>query len=131
MNVSDISCVPVNRRFFAGGRATIRGFQEQTLFPADQLAGNEQVSPGGMLLAAIKTELRFPVASGLAGTLFYDYGDLFATPAEFSFDRIGQYSFGVGLRYSTPIGPLLLDAAFRIENGEPTFIPHFAAVGSF
>lgn len=130
-NISDISCVPVNRRFFAGGRATIRGFQEQTLFPADQLAGNEQVSPGGMLLAVIKTELRFPVASGLAGTLFYDYGDLFATPEEFSFDRIGQYSFGVGLRYSTPIGPLLLDAAFRIEDGEPTFIPHFAAVGSF
>jgi len=130
-NISDISCVPVNRRFFAGGRATIRGFQEQTLFPADQMAGSEKVSPGGMLLAVIKTELRFPVASGLAGTLFYDYGDLFASPAEFSFNRVGQYSFGVGLRYSTPIGPLLLDAAFRIEDGEPTFIPHFAAVGSF
>ncbi|MGF1509085.1 MAG: POTRA domain-containing protein [Myxococcota bacterium] len=27
--------VPVNRRFFSGGRATIRGYQEQTLLPQD------------------------------------------------------------------------------------------------
>jgi outer membrane protein assembly factor BamA len=130
-NSGEVFCIPVNRRFFAGGRSTIRGFQEQTLFPADQEGGAEEVSPGGMLLAAVKTELRFPIAKGVAGTVFFDVGDLFAAPESFSLDAVSQHSFGLGLRYSTPIGPLLIDAAFRMENGEPNFIPHFAAVGSF
>ena len=84
-----------------------------------------------MLMAAVKTELRFSISDGLAGTVFFDFGDLFSSPESFSVQAISQHSFGLGLRYTTPIGPLLLDGAFRIENGAPQFIPHFAAVGSF
>jgi len=130
-NPGEVNCIPVNRRLFAGGRSTIRGFQEQTLFPADQMGRDEEVSPGGMLMVALKTEFRFKISDGFAGTAFFDVGDLFASPYSFSLDNITQHSFGVGLRYTTPIGPLLLDGAFRVEDGAAQFTPHFAAVGSF
>jgi outer membrane protein insertion porin family len=123
--------MPVNRRFFAGGRATIRGFAEQTLFPIDRLGRADEVSPGGLLFAALKTELRFPIAGALAGTLFHDFGDLFDDPSAFSFAALTRQSIGIGLRYRTPIGPLLLDVAATRSRGEIVVLPHFAAVGSF
>ncbi len=128
---SDGQSIPVNRRLFAGGRSTIRGFREQTLFPIDKLGSAEEVSPGGLLLAAFKTELRFPIAGALSGTVFHDIGDLFDDPSNFALDKIRRESVGVGVRYATPIGPLLLDIALTRIRGEIAVAPHFAAVGSF
>lgn len=123
--------IPVNRRLFGGGRSTIRGFREQTLFPIDNLGTEEEVSPGGLLLLAFKTELRFPIAGALSGTVFHDIGDLFEDPANFGLGKIRRESVGVGVRYATPIGPLLLDIAVTRIRGEVSVAPHFAAVGSF
>ncbi|MFO0722434.1 MAG: POTRA domain-containing protein [Myxococcota bacterium] len=127
--------IPVNRRFFAGGRSTIRGYPEQTLYPrdADRTTDVIGLSPGGLLMVALKTELRFPLAGALDGTLFYDIGDLFEDPAKFVVDKNTRQGIGFGFRYATPIGPLLLDIAFPIvkKDDELSWVPHFAAVGSF
>ncbi|MCC7381429.1 MAG: BamA/TamA family outer membrane protein [Deltaproteobacteria bacterium] len=125
--------IPVNRRFFAGGRSTIRGYAEQTLIPRDVATPDSGLSPGGLFMLALKAELRFPIASGLEGTLFYDIGDVFDDPTKFVIDGRSRQGAGFGIRYSTPIGPLLLDIAFPlVRRGEElTWVPHFAAVGSF
>jgi len=127
--------VPVNRRFFAGGRSTIRGYPEQTIFPRGEGArpSGSRLSPGGSLMVALKTELRFPLLAGLDGALFYDVGDLFELPKYFVIDSDTRMGVGVGIRYATPIGPLLLDIAFPLSRGNDdlTWVPHFAAVGSF
>jgi outer membrane protein insertion porin family len=144
----EAKAVPVNRRFFAGGRSTIRGYPEQTLFPRDVnvvrvseaipgAAPGEaalSLSPGGLLMVALKSEIRFPISSGLDGTVFYDIGDLFVVPSNFTLGSGSRQGIGFGLRYATPIGPLLLDIAFplvRRQPGELSWVPHFAAVGSF
>ena len=127
--------IPVNRRFFAGGRSTIRGYPEQTLFPrqAGVTRTDGQLSPGGELMVALKTELRFPLLEGLEGALFYDVGDLFDRSEDFAVDGDTRQGVGFGVRYATPIGPLLLDIAFPLvrREDELTWVPHFAAVGSF
>lgn len=127
--------VPVNRRFFAGGRSTIRGYPEQALFPRDAAVDPSGValSPGGLLMVALKSEVRFPLAGGLDGTVFYDIGDLFVEPGNFTIDTDSRQGVGFGLRYATPIGPLLLDIAFPLvrKPGDLAWVPHFAAVGSF
>lgn len=152
---SDVN-VPVNRRLFGGGRSTIRGYQERTLFPQDLvLCDNgtppipgftcrnvgDKLSPGGLLVFAMKAELRFPLIEGLSLTAFYDVGDVFLDPSNFFValapsDR-GQTRQGVGagLRYDTPIGPLILDIGVplvrRDDPNEVSWTPHFAAVGTF
>ncbi len=127
--------IPVNRRFFAGGRSTIRGYPEQTLFPRKEgeTPSASRLSPGGELMIALKTELRFPLLSGLDGALFYDVGDLFDRSSDFTLDGDTRQGVGFGVRYATPIGPLLLDIAFPLvrREDELTWVPHFAAVGSF
>lgn len=123
--------IPVNRRIAAGGRSTIRGYRQDTLFPIDNLGGVNEVSPGGLLLAVLRSELRFPLAGELAGAVFYDFGDLFDNPENFSVTRMERMSFGAGIRYATPIGPFLFDLAARVEDGALGFLPHFAVVGSF
>ncbi len=131
---SDVA-VPVNRRFFAGGRSTIRGYPEQTLFPrdADPASAGTALSPGGLLMLALKSELRVPVTGPLDVTVFYDVGDLFEDPSKLVIDGRTRMGVGGGLRYSTPIGPLLLDIAFPLNrrDGELAWVPHFAAVGTF
>jgi outer membrane protein assembly factor BamA len=152
---SDVN-IPVNRRLFGGGRSTIRGYQERTLFPQDLVlceggvppvpgftcrGEGDKLSPGGLLVFAMKAELRFPLFEGLSLTAFYDIGDVFLEPSNFflSLERSdrGQTRQGVGagLRYDTPIGPIILDIGVplvrRNDPNEVDWTPHFAAVGTF
>jgi outer membrane translocation and assembly module TamA len=57
--------------------------------------------------------------------LFYDTGNVFERPSNFSFVRF-THSAGVGLRYQTPLGPVRLDVGFNLHpririqgNGNP------------
>ncbi|MBI4817344.1 MAG: BamA/TamA family outer membrane protein [Deltaproteobacteria bacterium] len=126
--------IPVNRRYFAGGRSTIRGYQEQTLFPADVASDVSELSPGGLLFFALKSEVRIPISEAFAVAPFVDVGDLFADPKQLTLSDATRRAAGVGLRYQTPIGPLLLDFGFPFAPrrlSEVAWTIHFAAVGSF
>ncbi len=142
--------IPLNRRLFAGGRTTVRGYAEKTLLPQDTeldpVTGvpRATISTGGRLRVALKSELRILLFPSLALSLFYDVGDLWED-GQFSFtsettlddDRVVRRTLaqgaGVGLRVSTPIGPLAIDLAVPVNRrdsgtGNPQL--HFA-VGSF
>jgi outer membrane protein insertion porin family len=137
--------IPVNRRLFAGGRSTIRGYPEKSLFPQDiELDENgqaiTQLPTGGELRVAAKSELRVRVWGGLSLAGFFDIGDLFES-GRFSFSTVqfinGQeirrslaQGAGVGFRYGTPVGPLTLDFAFPVnprgDPGEVDWTLHFS-----
>lgn len=67
-------------------------------------------------------ELRFPlIGDNIGAVLFHDTGNVYSTMGDISlrfrqrdkqdFDYL-VHSFGFGIRYSTPIGPIRLDLSF-------------------
>ena len=96
-----------------GGTGSCTGFPDAALY--DCSAGPHIVGGNGFL--AFNFEYRFPIFGDLGGTAFYDLGQVWK---EFSDVRLAlegpdglRQSFGVGLHYMTPIGPI------RVEFGLP------------
>jgi outer membrane protein assembly factor BamA len=113
-NLESALAIPVNRRKFAGGSSTIRGYPERSLFSQDAPPSdpNTVISSGGLFVFSLKNELRFPISGLLSGAVFYDIGDLYedASKAEIDFQTTRQ-GIGAGLRFATPVGPLTVDFA--------------------
>ncbi|MBI5509352.1 MAG: BamA/TamA family outer membrane protein [Deltaproteobacteria bacterium] len=153
-NVVSKGRVPLDERFFLGGRSTLRGFVEGGALIAEDacVVGSGAAVPagcheaitrptagpplttGGDVMLLFKTELRLPVTETLSFGLFVDAGNLWvATPSRANLRaRVGT---GAGLRYATPVGPLALDIGVntspRAANAEPSRPqPHFT-VGVF
>ena len=50
----------------------------------------------------------------LGGALFYDTGNVFERPSDFSL-RDFTHSAGLGLRFLTPLGPVRVDGGFNLH----------------
>ncbi len=151
--------IPLNRRFYAGGWNTIRGYPEKTLLPQDVPLDAEgvpisPVSTGGLAYLAFKTELRVRVFGPVSLAGFFDIGDLWArtaqnddqarcrsagpflTECELASGRTVRRRLasggGVGVRVATPIGPLAIDLGVPIDPRDSVedFTVHFS-VGTF
>lgn len=110
--------VPASLRFFAGGDRTIRGFDYNELGPQD--ADGEPL--GGEFLAVAGVEVDWPLREGWRIATFIDAGNAFGAGVEDI-----AWSYGVGLRWLTPVGPLRLDlASAGSESGSPLRL-HFSA----
>ncbi|MBK8013870.1 MAG: BamA/TamA family outer membrane protein [Deltaproteobacteria bacterium] len=127
--------IPINRRYFAGGRSTVRGYPEQSLFPQDTPRDDagvvlSAVSPGGELLVASKSEIRLPVFSSVSIVGFVDVGDLFIDANRFTLNRKTPMGAGAGVRVATPVGPIAVDVGVplnpRGDPGEQSWTLHFA-----
>ncbi len=122
------SFVPTSQLFFSGGGTSLRGF------PVDE-AGPQRVVPfcnvlkgqsgcvnvtvplGGRQLFIVNSELRFPlrIMKALGGVLFYDGGNVYSA---INFNNVlSNYTntVGIGLRYSTPIGPIRIDLGHNLN----------------
>jgi outer membrane protein insertion porin family len=114
----DTHDVPPYENFFAGGASTVRGYKDGTLGPRDTPNNNPF---GGKLRTTAQTELvlPLPVISDNKTTrtsLFFDIGNVYAQPADFSFGTLRQ-SAGVSFAFFTPIlGLLHLSYAFPLNN---------------
>jgi outer membrane protein insertion porin family len=119
--------VPTSQRFFAGGGTTLRGFPIDEAGPIryvpfctpGQTANCPQVPVpiGGDQLFIFNSEMRYPIPlfHNLGGVIFYDGGNVYR---RINFpDFINNYSntVGIGLRYSTPIGPIRADFGHNLN----------------
>jgi translocation and assembly module TamA len=122
-NVTDL---PPDQRFYAGGSETVRGYRFQSVgpqfsdtAPADapsQIGSNfsEQTPVGGVAVDAGSIELRQRVGTSYGFAVFVDAARIGDTALPFN----GKYAVGVGtgVRYYTPIGPLRLDFALPLHR---------------
>lgn len=141
------------KRFYAGGANSVRGYAQNQLGPrvwsppledlifpredgADPVCSPAQVADlscdagplpwddrfarpgGGSNLLEGSLELRFPVLQPhLRGGAFLDFGQVWNGSGEASLSDVALTP-GVGLRYSTPIGPVRVDVAYRPRRTE-------------
>lgn len=103
--------MPESGEFAVGGSDTVRGYND------DQFKGNKML--------ATSVEYRFPVAKKVEGVLFTDAGKAWTGEGYKLNDLVA--SVGVGIRLSTPIGPIRLDFA-KGSQGNKT---HFSFGGQF
>lgn len=113
--------VPFDKKgFILGGRSTIRGFESSEFFPRTELTDNQLPTNYKMndfsAYQLIKSEFRFPLFSSenLTGAVFYDGGEVIVDHVTFT-DRFRD-SAGLGLRYNTPVGPLNLEYARKLDR---------------
>jgi outer membrane protein assembly factor BamA len=130
--------IPANKRPYDRGR--IRGYQLRTLLPQDVALDDNgkpvfPVSAGGELFLALQTEIRFQIYGPLWISAFYDVGDLWAdgTPDLETNGRTLAQGAGVGVKVSTPIGPLSVDFAVPVVERDPgaTGLTIHFSVGTF
>ncbi len=103
--------MPDSGRFAVGGSDTLRGYRD------DQFKGNKML--------AATAEYRFPIASKIEGVAFTDIGKAWSGEGYKLNDL--EASVGVGVRVSTPIGPIRFDYA-KGGQGAKT---HFSFGGQF
>jgi outer membrane protein insertion porin family len=102
--------VPIQKRFFAGGRTTVRGFKQDTLGPI----GADGAPIGGEFQLILNAEMRVPLQYGFLAAVFVDAGSVWLrNPSSYGFDL--RETAGLSLRYITPVGPLSIDYGWKLE----------------
>jgi outer membrane protein assembly complex protein YaeT len=111
--------IPLAERFFSGGSTTDRGFPDNQAGPRDPETG---FPIGGTALLINTIEARFPlIGDNIGGVIFHDMGNVYSDIGSISLRyhqnnlqdfNYAVQTFGFGIRYHTPIGPLSLDLAF-------------------
>jgi outer membrane protein insertion porin family len=115
--------LPVNKRFFPGGENSVRGYKEGEASPLD--GDGKAIGAEAYLLGHLEFEMRLLQSLGLV--LFTDAlwaaADLNATGAAETL-----FSTGLGLRYSTPLGPLRLEYGYNLNPrpADPTGTLHLS-----
>lgn len=114
--------IRITDSFFLGGD-TLRGFQSAGVGPRDTFTGD---ALGGKKVAYGTLQFRFPIGLpdeyGITGILFSDFGTL--TDVDFdpalNPDIVDvpsvRVSWGTGLSWNSPVGPLSLDFAWPIRQ---------------
>lgn len=110
---SSLDALPANKRFFAGGGNSVRGFGFQNAGPLDAMG--DPIGGRSVLEGAV--ELRAKAVKKFETAIFFDA----ATVSAASFPDLGAPFFtgaGAGLRYLSKAGPVRLDVAFPFRRRE-------------
>jgi translocation and assembly module TamA len=103
--------IPAPKRFYAGSSTSLRGYKYLSVSPLD-----DRKPLGGRSLMIFQIEPRFRIYwEKLYFATFYDIGNVFDSPFPNFYEKLLR-SWGVGIRYLTPVGPFRLDIAFPIDK---------------
>ncbi len=111
--------VPISERFFAGGGASLRGFETDFAGPLDPVTFKPV---GGNVLGIANLEFRFPLLGPVQLATFYDTGNVFANPGDVRLSGL-SHTVGFGIRIKTPFGPLRADYGYNLNLQNPIGIP--------
>jgi outer membrane protein insertion porin family len=109
----------INERFFLGGD-TLRGFEYAGIGPRDTSSGNDDALGGNRFARGtleLTTPLPVPADFGLKGHIFSDAGflgksgDSSTAGSTLVNDQSLHLSFGIGVTWTSPFGPVRLDFA--------------------
>ncbi|KLK92450.1 surface antigen (D15) [Microvirga vignae] len=122
---AELEEIPANRRFFAGGGGSVRGFGYRSLSPTFL---GEPI--GGRSLLEASLEARIKVTDTIGIVPFVDAGTAFESSFP-DFDETIRVSAGLGLRYYTGIGPIRLDIAtpLRRDRGDDRSFAIYVGIG--
>ena len=96
--------LPFFKAFYAGGVGSVRGYENSSIGPKD-IFGN---TLGGRRLIVGNAEVFYPIIKGdkaVRGSLFVDAGQVWGNGSQPENESF-RYSAGVGVAWSSPIGPL-------------------------
>lgn len=127
----DTPVVPLHERFYVGGSTTVRGFTQDSIGPSAVDPNGNLIPQGGASMAVFNLELRMNPGEGLGFVLFTDAGNVW--PGQEINLRDIRSSYGAGIRYGTPIGPLRIDYGQKIHKlpGESPGEIHFNIGNTF
>ncbi len=120
-NSKNTTPVPLPRRFFAGGSASVRGWKDKQLsaLSSSIIGGNfafegsfesrTQLSPNGGKIFNVLEIPRFWMVT------FLDYGNTWNKVSDAILSDVAL-AVGVGLRYETFVGPARVDLAWRLYD---------------
>lgn len=115
---------PLFKRYFPGGINTVRGYGNRTLGPKE---GDKEY--GGAKQFINNAEVLFPLieAAGIKGVVFYDMGNAYDDNESIDFSELRK-SWGLGIRWLSPLGPLRLEFGWPINRkpGEDRTSPMFS-----
>ena len=119
--------VPISELFYLGGINSVRGYGTFTLSPTervgvqgDPLAPTALIATGGNKQLTLNFEVEIPLVDkvGIRGVVFYDMGNAFAagTWHDSSVPLSLYKSWGIGLRWFSPLGPLRFEWGFPLDR---------------
>ncbi len=119
--------IPPERRFYAGGPNSVRGYTRNALGPVAYVGLPDAIgadtigsATGGTQLLVSSVELRMPspfLAEALRLAAFVDAGFVSAPGSDIGAPSL-RITPGAGIRYVTPVGPFRLDVAYNPYRSE-------------
>ncbi len=116
-----------DRRFYAGGGGSVRGFEYQGVGPKD--VDGSPTGGNSVTEASLEARFRFTAFGNDLGLVpFVDVGQVYeSTLPKFNSLRVGA---GIGLRYFTSFGPVRIDVATPVTRlpGDPV-VAFYVSIG--
>jgi translocation and assembly module TamA len=120
----DENNLPLDRRFYAGGGGSVRGYEYKSIYPSSLLKAEP---PGGQGLLETSLEARAHIKGPIGAVAFIDGGSAFNDFADAGDMRWGA---GIGLRYNLGFAPLRIDVATPLNKrpGDPN-VAFYVSIG--
>ena len=138
----DTITIPIHERFYLGGVTTLRGYLQDSVGPESKAPDGTITPLGGESMVVFNAEVRLSQTEGFGLVLFYDAGRVRRLDLANTTIPVGtvltdappfRSSYGIGIRYNTPVGPLRLDYGQKIHrrSGETPGELHFSIGNMF
>jgi outer membrane protein insertion porin family len=107
---------PIFKNYYAGGIGSVRGYEPSSLGPTDK-STSDPIGGSRMVVANVEMTVPLP-GTGWDRTLrvftFVDAGNVWGSEGDSTGANGLRYSYGAGLEWISPIGPLKLSLGFPI-----------------